>query len=174
MKCCILVLTLLLIGSKAVVAQNDPEFPKGFIMHLKLHDGLSGKFDSSPELFIGGIQAVPQVTVVENLLRAGLVADGFYTNKKLDGAFGPTISVKLKTLGAGIFGSAGNLQLSVDHLWGLSHQRLAGLGFAADLGNLIMLGVSAHRDYHFDNWWIQSQLGIRISKKKKITEPFNQ
>ncbi len=174
MKCCILVLTLLLAGSNAVKAQNDPEFPAGFITHLKLHHGLSGKFNSSPELFIGGIQAVPQFTVVENLLRAGLVADGFYTNKKFDAAFGPTVTLKLKTIEAGIFGSAGNLQLSLDHLWGISQQRLVGLGFAADLGNLVILGVTAHRDYHFNNWWLQSQLGIRISRKRRVTEPFNQ
>ena len=155
-------------------AQSDPEFPGGFIMHAKVHNGLSTAFKGSAEYFIGGLQLVPQVTVIENLLRAGVIADGYYTNKNLRAAFGPTLSFKLTTFKAGIFGSAGNLQLSADHLWGTSKQRLVGGGVAADLGNLVVFGLSAHRDYHFNTWWFQNSLGIRISKKKKINEPFNQ
>lgn len=163
-----------LLASTSLLAQNDPEFPKGFIMHLKMHSGVSGKFKQAPELFIGGLQLVPQVTVFENVLRAGIVADGYYTNKNLRAALGPTVSFKLKTFGASFFGSAGNLNVSFDHLWGSGEERLAGIGLNADLGNLVVFGVSAHRDYHFDNWWIQNSLGFRISRLKKIKEPFNQ
>jgi hypothetical protein len=155
-------------------AQSDPEFPKGFIMHLNLHNGMVTNFKSGADLYVGGIQVIPQVTVVEHLLRAGVIADAFYTDKKLQAAFGPTVSIKIKTFNAGFFGSAGNLHLEFDHLWGTDEQRLAGGGIAVDLGNLLILGLTAHRDYHFNTWWFQNELGIRISKKKKVVEPFNQ
>lgn len=131
-------------------------------------------FKSTPDLYTGGVQLVPQVTVVEHLLRAGIVADGFYTNKKIQGSVGPVLSIKLTTISAGLFGSAANIHLIFDHLWGTEQQRLAGGGVVADLGNLVTFGLTAHRDYHFNNWWFQNEVGIRISKKKKVSEPFNQ
>lgn len=131
-------------------------------------------FKSAPDLYVGGLQLVPQVTVVEHLLRVGVIADGFYTNKKIQAAAGPTLSLKVTTINAGIYGSAANLNINFDHLWGTGHQQLLGGGITADLGNLITIGLTAHRDYHFNTWWFQSAAGIRISKKKKIAEPFNQ
>lgn len=155
-------------------AQSDPEFSKGFIMHLKLHNGMVTKFTSASDLYIGGLQLEPQITVVEHFIRVGVMDDGFYLNKKLQAAFGPMVLIKLKTFNAGFFGSIGNINLTVDHLWGTNHHRLAGGGIVADIGNLLTLGLTAHRDYYFNNWWFQNELGIRISKKKKIIEPFNQ
>ncbi len=154
-------------------SQADPEFPKGFIMHLKLHNGMITNFKSDPDLYVGGIQIVPQMAIVEHLLRGGIIVDGFYTDKKLQAAFGPTISLKVKTFNAGVFGSAANLNLSFDHLWGTEKQKLVGGGINADLGNIIVIALTAHYDYEFCNWWFQNSIGIRISKKKKIVEPFN-
>jgi len=154
-------------------AQNDPEFPKGYIMHFKLHNGMVTNFKAAPDLYVGGFQLVPQCTVVPHLLRAGIIADGYYTGKKLQAAFGPTVSLKIKTLQAGIFGSAGNLHLSFDHLWGTEHQKLVGGGINADVGNLIVIGVTSHYDYGHSNWWFQSSVGIRIGKRTKTPEPFN-
>lgn len=155
-------------------SQSDPEFPKGFIMHLKLHNGMVTNFKSAPDLYVGGLQLVPQVTVIAHLLRVGAIADGLYTNKKIQGAAGPTVSLKITTINADVYGSVANLNLNVDHLWGSDHQRLLGGGITADLGNLITISLTAHRDYHLNSWWFQGATGIRISKKKKITEPFNQ
>ncbi|RZJ78737.1 MAG: hypothetical protein EOO20_27555, partial [Chryseobacterium sp.] len=63
-------------------AQNDPEFPKEFIMHLRLHQGMITNFHAnSPEVYVIGLQAIPQYTVVKNLLRAGIIADLYYTGK---------------------------------------------------------------------------------------------
>ena len=62
---------------------QDPEFPKEFIMHLNVHSGMVTNFDHTPELYAGGIQLVPQYTFVTNLLRGGVIADGFYTDKKI-------------------------------------------------------------------------------------------
>ena len=95
---------LCLLCSSIVVSAQDPEFPKNeFIMHVRLHNGMVTDFHSSPDLYVGGLQLVPQWTVVGNLLRVGAVVGGFYTNKKLQGLAGPTVSIKLKTFSLIVF-----------------------------------------------------------------------
>ena len=167
--------TLLLLGFAIQSSgQNDPEFPKGFILFAKLHNGMITDFSSKPDLYAGGLQLAPQYTVVPHLLRAGIIAGGFYANKKIQGEFGPSLSFKLKTFNANLqgakVGSLGNLNLLVDHLWGTGKQRLLGGGLILDAGNLFSLGLTAHRDYHLNNWWFQTEIAIRISKKK-VTPP---
>lgn len=141
------------------------EFPKGFIMHLKLHNGAITNFKSPPDLYVGGVQLVPQYTIIEHRLRVGLIADGFYTNKKLQGAIGPTLSLLLTEIKAGAKGSVANIHLKLDHLWGTDHQQLLGGGVVADIFNFITIGLTAHRDYYSKTWWLQNEVGIRISKK---------
>ena len=159
---------LLFLFSFRLFAQ-DPEFPQEFIMHLNLHSGMVTTFTgNTPDLYTGGVQLVPQYTFITNLVRGGVIVDGFYTGKKLQGAFGPTLSIKLKTLMAQPYGSLGNINLSFDHLWGTGSQRLFGGSINADVANLFVLGLSLQRDYNLHNWWLQSNLAFRISKKRKI------
>ncbi len=165
---------LILFAFQLSAQDQDTEFPKEFIMHLKLHNGMVTNFrGATPDVYAGGFQLIPQYTIVKNLIRGGVIINGFYTAKKLQAAFGPTLSVKLKTLHAKPFGSAGNIHINIDHLWGTGKQRLLGGGINADIGNRIVLGLTLHRDYQLNNWWLQNTLGLRISKIKKITEPFN-
>jgi hypothetical protein len=174
MKCIPLKILLLLLSMQLFAQHQDPEFPKEFIMHLKLHNGMVTTFKGSmPDNYIGGLQLVPQYTIVKKLLRGGAILDGFYTDKKFQGAIGPTLSIKLKTLKANPFGSAGNINLSIDHLWGTDQQRLLGGGINADIGNKLVLGLTVHRDYQLNTWWLQNTLGLRISRLKKTPEPFN-
>ncbi len=154
-------------------AQQDPEFKKGFIMHVDLHNGMISKFRSGNELFIGGLQWAPQFTLAPSHLRGGLKAGIFYTGQRVQTLIGPTLSLKLKTFKAGVFGTAGNLHLSLDHLWGSKQQRLFGGGLNLDLLNKIVLGPQLHRDYHLNNWWIQFKVGYRISRLARVKEPFN-
>ena len=167
--------TILLLGfAMHSSAQTDPEFPNGFILYAKLHNGMITDFSSKPDLYVGGMQLAPQYTVVPRLLRVGIIAGGFYGNKKIRGEFGPSVSFKLKTFNANLkgsrVGSFGNLNLLVDHLWGTGKQRLLGGGLILDAGNLISFGLTAHRDYNLNNWWFQSEIAIRISKKR-VTPP---
>lgn len=154
-----------------VLAQTDTEFPKGFIMYGKLHSGMITDFTNAPDFYAGGLQLAPQYTVVEHLLRAGVIVGGFYEGKKIQGEFGPSLSFKLKTFNAKLkgasVGSLGNINLLLDHLWGTGKQRLLGGGIIVDVGNLINIGLTAHRDYGLNNWWFQSEVGIRLSKKRK-------
>lgn len=153
---------------------QDTEFPKGFVFHAKLHNGMITNFKNAADLYVGGFQLIPQVTVVPGKLRAGVMAGAFYGAKQLEAQFGPTISVKLKTFDAGPFGSAANVHLTGDHIWGTGKQKLAGGGIHIDLLNKLVLGITAHRDYEFETWWFQTALGIRLSKIKKTKEPFNE
>jgi hypothetical protein len=169
----LLMLPLICIAITAY-SQDDPEFPKGFVIHAKLHNGLITNFHQGVDLYTGGLQVIPQFGIIPQKLRAGIIAGGFYANKRWDAQFGPTISVKLKTFNAGPFGSAANLHLTADHLWGTDKQKLAGGGIHVDLLNKLVLGLTAHRDYEYNIWWLQTALGIRISKIKKTREPFNE
>jgi len=162
---------LLLCACCAIMAQ-DPEFPKNeFIMHVKLHNGMVTNFKSMPDLYVGGIQLVPQYTVIANRLRLGIIADAFYTDKKVQAAAGPTLSFKLATINVKKFGSGGNINLSLDQLWGTGHQRLFGGGINIDLLNFIVAGISMHRDYYLNSWWIQGNFGFRISKVRQTPHP---
>jgi hypothetical protein len=155
-----------------IVQAQDPEFPKKeFIMHLRVHNGMVTSFKSSPDLYAGGVQLIPQFTVAENLMRAGIIAGGFYTGKKLQALIGPTVSFKLKTISLKNFGSGGNINLSIDHLWGTGKQRLFGGALNIDLLNFIVIGAGVQRDYHLNNWWLQGTFAFRISKVKKIPHP---
>lgn len=164
---------LLFFNTKIIAQSADTEFPKGFIMHAKLHNGMITNFKSSPDFYVGGVQLIPQITLIEHKIRAGIIVGGFYAGKKLDAQFGPTVSIKLKTINAGVFGSAANVHATVDHIWGTGKQKLIGGGLHIDLLNKLVLGLTAHREYYFNAWWLQTALGIRLSKKKKIVEPFN-
>src|SRR5258706_14092416 len=139
----IAILAIVLFCGSIPAFTQDPEFPKNeFIMHLKLHNGLVTNFHgATPDLYVGGIQLVPQFTVIENHLRIGVIGDGYYTGKKIQAAIGPTLSLKLKTFELKKLGSGGNLNLSLDHLWGTKKQRLVGGGINVDLLNLIVMGI---------------------------------
>ena len=162
---------LFIATSGYIHAQNDTEFPKGFIMYAKLHNGMVTDLKVHPDLYVGGVQLAPQLTVIEHTLRAGIIADGFYTDKRIDGAFGPSLSLKIKTFKAALqgapIGSIGNINLIVSHVWGSGHQRLLGGGVIADLGNIITIGITAHKDYFLNTWWFQNEIGVRISKPHK-------
>jgi hypothetical protein len=153
---------------------QDTEFPKGFIMHAKLHNGMVTDFKQGADLYVGGIQLVPQFTVVKNKMRAGIVAGAFYAGKVLEGQFGVNASVKLKTINALVFGGAANINLSAEHLWGTGKQKLIGGGINVDVLNKIVLALTTHRDYEFKTWWLQTSLGIRVSKKKKLKSTVNE
>ncbi len=164
-------IVLFLLGlpfTEVSIAQTDNEFPKEFIMHLKLHNGMVSQLNSSPNLYVGALQVVPQYTIVKNKIRAGLIADVYYTGNQLQAAVGPTVSFKIKSFNLKSFGSGGNLHINLDHLWGTNQERLFGGAVNADLLNKIVVGFSVHRDYHLNTWWFQNSIGIRISKLRKV------
>ncbi len=158
------------LSAASLSAQTDTEFPKEFIMHLKLHNGMVTNFTNAPDVYVGGLQLMPQYTIIKNKIRGGVIADGYYTGKEFNAAFGPTLSFKLKTIKLAPFGTGGNIHINIDHLWGTNKERLLGGGINIDIANKIVLGLTAHRDYNLNTWWFQNTLGLRISKVKKLSE----
>ena len=163
---------LVLCLSTSTFSFSQTEFPPEFIAHLRLHSGMITYSNSDPELFVGGLQLIPQFTFVPHKLRGGLVAGAFYSDNNINGLFGPTISYKITEFKGGHFGSLGNLHINLDHLWGTDKQHLAGGGINLDLLNKLVVSLSAHRDYKLSNWWIQSGIAFRISKTKQPKETF--
>ncbi len=164
------IVTLLISFSFRVAAQaskDEPEFSKEFIMHLKLHNGVITNFHGTyPDQYVGGIQVIPQVTLINHKLRGGVIVDGFYAGKKFQAAFGPTVSLMVKSFHAGPLGTAGNLHLNFDYLFGTEKEQLIGGGINAEIGKWIIIGLSAHRDYNLNTWWIQNSVAVRITKVK--------
>jgi len=149
------------------VSAQEPEFAKEFIMHLKLHGGMVTNFHgAASDQYIGGIQLVPQTTLVTNKLRGGIIVDGFYTGKKFQAAFGPTVSLMLRSFHAGPLGTVANLHLNFDYLIGTDKERLIGGGINIEAGKWIIIGLTAHRDYNLNTWWFQNSVAIRLTKVK--------
>lgn len=98
------------------VSSAQTEFPKEFIAHLRLHSGMITRTSPAPDIFVGGLQAVPQFTLIEHKLRGGVVAGGFYAYHQINGLLGPTLSLKISEFQGGYFGSLGNIHLNLDHL----------------------------------------------------------
>lgn len=171
--CCLLLSIFLFAVCHPSIAQDDPEFQQKSITHVRLHSGMITTFHRGVDGYVVGAQLVQQWGIVPNKLRLGAIAGGFYAAQKMDAQAGPTLSWRLKTFNANPFGSAANLHLSIDHLWGTDKQKLIGGGLHIDLLNKLVLGITAHKDYEYKTWWLQTAVGLRISKIKKTAEPFN-
>ena len=162
-------LSILCFASIICTAQQT-EFPKEFVTHIRLHSGMITS--DGGELFVGGLQLIPQFTLIEHKLRGGVILGAFYSNAQTSGLFGPTFSLKITEFQGGHFGTLGNLHLNVDHLWGTEEQLLAGGGLNLDLLNKLVVSLTAHSDYKHGEWWIQTGIAFRISKVKKPKESF--
>ncbi len=163
------ILAVLCFSFLSATAQQT-EFPREFVTHIKLHSGMVTT--GGADLFLGGLQLIPEYTLIEHKLRGGIIAGAFYSYSEINGLFGPTLSLKLTDFQGGHFGTLGNLHLNFDHLWGTDKQRLVGAGFNLDLLNKLVVSLTGHRDYKWDQWWIQSGIAFRISKVKQPKESF--
>jgi len=118
-----------------------------------------------PELYLADLRLAYQYTVVPGILRLGATAGGAYSNRTASAFAGPTAALRLLNLNTEM-GSVANLQLLLEHLWGTGHQKLAGGGLRAALGNTVLLSLLAHRDYHHDYWNFQFGIGINFIHEK--------
>ena len=158
-------LGLLLTGT--AYAQNDPEFPKGWVMYFEAQQGLRTTFDPRPDLFATSASLCPQITVVPAHFRIGGSAGLAFTDKQFSGMFGPRASLKLKTIRLKNLGSLFNLQLELEHLWGTRKERLFGGDLKLEIIQLLSLKLSAHRDHALGNWWFMAGAGINLFHKKR-------
>lgn len=167
--------SLLLIVGLSISAQAQEEFPKGWVMYLEAMQGVvTGFHASQPDLYVGNLQLSPQVTIIPGYLRLSAIGGGTFYSKHIYGMAGAGLNAKLVTVHFNPFGSLLNLQAQLQHLWGTGHQQLLGGGLKAELGQIILLGITAHRDYHFREWWLQAGVGFNLLHKKKSAsqDPF--
>ena len=172
---CRMLLPVLLLFYLTAQSQNpdDTEFRKGWATYLKLDNGVISNFHSSPDLYVGGLQLNPQITVAEHKLRIGVTAGFVYTNKKIAGLFGPSVAFKLKSFNLKNLAGLANLQLIAEHNWGTEKQHLFGGGIGLELLQKAVLIFTTHRDYKLNTWWIQAHVGIRLKKDKSKEPEFN-
>jgi hypothetical protein len=173
---CRMLLPVLLLFCLTAESQNpdDTEFRKGWATYLKLDNGVISNFHSAPDLYVGGLQLNPQITVVEHKLRIGATAGCVYANKKIAGLFGQSVAFKLKSFNLKNLAGLANLQLVAEHNWGTEKQQLVGAGIGLELLQKAILLFTAHRDYKLNSWWIQAHVGIRLKKNKNKVPEFNQ
>ena len=175
-NCCRLSLLICLFTSLFSHSQenpNDTEFRKGWETYLKLGNGVVSNFRAYPDLYAGGMQINPQVTVLVHRLRVGANAGFVYTNKKFSALLGPSVAFKLTSINLKNLAGLANLQLIGEHNWGTDRQRLAGIGIGLELLQKALVSITTHRDYKLNSWWIQAHLGIRLKKDKTTTPEFN-
>ena len=154
--------------------QAQEEFPKGWVLYLEAMQGAVTSFHGRPDVYVGSLQASPQVTLIPNTLRLSAIGGAAFYNKKFYGTGGAGLNWKLSTVSFHPFGSLLNLQLQLQHLWGTGKQKMIGGGFKAELGQIMMLGISVHRDYKLNGWWLQAGIGFNLlhKKKKASQDPF--
>ncbi|MEP7374423.1 MAG: hypothetical protein ABI675_13600 [Chitinophagaceae bacterium] len=177
LSCYSLVFPILLLFCRTAYSQQNPddtEFRKGWATYLKLDNGFISNFHSSPDLYSGGVQINPQVTIIEHKLRVGAMAGLVYANKKVAGLFGPAVAFKVKSFNLKNLAGLANLQLIAEHNWGTEKQRLAGGGIGLELLQKAMLIFTVHRDYNLNAWWLQTHVGIRLKREKNKEPEFNQ
>ena len=165
---------LFFLAASSFSAYAQEEFPKGWVMYAEATQGAVTSFHARPDLYVGTLQVSPQVTLIPDYLRLSAIGGIAFSNKRLFGLYGAGLNIKLATIRFEPFGSLLNLQAQLQHLWGTKDQKLAGGGLKAELGQIILVGISAHRDYGLHQWWLQSGIGFNLVHKKKSAsqDPF--
>jgi hypothetical protein len=143
------------------------EFPKGWVGYLEAHQGLSTAFTGAPDLYVGGLQFRPQYTIVPNILRLGATAGLIYSNTHIDGLLGPSLSLKISDFSSALFGSIANIQLQADYWWSTRSRQYFGGGPSAELGALLTIGVTVHRDFQDNAWLFQATAGFNLFHQKR-------
>jgi hypothetical protein len=154
-------LAVLLCWSGSVTAQG--EFEKGWVLNLELAQGLTTRFNTEPDLYLGEIRLDPEYTLIEHHLRGGVAPSLFFNNKKVSFAAGPHLSLKIKTFSISQLNSSlANLQWMVEHLWGTDGQKLAGMGPRLEFGQTLVFSILVHRDYGLNEWRLQAGFGYNF------------
>ena len=167
-------LVLLFFSCPKLYAQDDFEFPKGWVLNLENFQGATTQFNNTPDLYLTELRLSPQYTVVPTLLRVGGSAGVVFNNKVLSGLFGANLAFKIKTVNVKNFNaSILNIQWIVEHLWGTQQQRLIGTGLKIELAQLLLLSLTGDRDYHLNNWRFQVGLGINFIRNKVPKDPLS-
>ena len=151
----------------AIIAQEDPEFPRGGVFYLSAQHGVKTGFDENPDLFVGGVGISGQITLIPSHLRGGFYGDLAFTNKRFTFLVGPKLAWKIKTFQVKPLGSVFNLQLQAEFLKGSFGEKLLGGSVGLEIFQLFMIQVMTHRDLENQDWWFRAGLGWNLLHKKR-------
>jgi hypothetical protein len=147
------------------VESTAQDFPPGWIVPLELGQGFV-KSSSTPELYLLSLQVVPQITLKEGLLRAGLVAGGLYNNSQLNAWAGPRVAVKLFSGGKILTAGSFHVQLLGEYLLSTASNRLLGGAIALESSNLVAFSLRYHYDTQGKSSWFQTGISFNLSSKR--------
>ena len=165
----------LLLGPLGCLLTHAQEFPSGVTGYLEAHQGVNTTLKGTPDLFVGGLQFRPQFTVIGSLLRLGGTVGVIYTDAHADGLFGASAAIKATTFTVSPFGSIANVQLQADYFRSTRNHSYLGGGPRIEIGQLLMIGLTAHRDLQANAWLFQTTLGYNLFRKKRTgpKDPFS-
>ncbi len=144
------------------------EFPNGFSMPIELGQGFNQPTGRSP-LYLLTLQAVPQVTLIPNRLRLGVVLGGYYPATRVGLLGGPQLTVKLLQGAPVLSATSFNVHLLGEFLWATapgSGRQLLGGGIGLGSSDLVTLSLKLHRDLRQSATFFQVGIGYNVSKRK--------
>ena len=137
-------------------------------MPVELGQGFNKPSEQAP-LYLVGLQVVPQVTVIPNRLRVGVVLGGFYPGSRVGALAGPRLTLKLLQGKPVLTASSFNLHILGEYLWATAPapangRQLLGGGIGIGSSDLVTVAFKLHRDLNQPATWFQVSIGYNLVK----------
>lgn len=144
------------------------EFPRDSVVgYLELHSGLSTNFQGKiPDLYAGGLDFRPQWVIIDRSVRLGATAGLLFTDTHLDAIIGPSLAWRLFNFHIPEFGTLGNFQLQLDYYWSTRNRQFLGGGPKIEIGRMLIVGLTVHRDFTDNVWLFQTTVGFNLFHTK--------
>lgn len=153
------------------VAAGAQDIPQGFDLLAELGQGFS-RPQGGPTLYLATAQLVPQWTLVENRLRAGLVLGGLYPGTEVGGLAGGRLT--LKVLNGPPFMLAGSFHVTLQgeylpvvrtgEVW---RQWVRG-GVGIETSNFLGLSFRVHRDFETPATYGQMAVAYNLRYRRTL------
>jgi hypothetical protein len=148
------------------------EMPKGFDLMAELGQGFS-RPRGDRTLYLATLQVVPQVTLVPERLRAGLVLGTLYPGTKLGVLAGGRLTYKLAQGPPVLLAKSFHVNLQGEYLplvrsgpdtW----RQWVGAGIGLETSNLLGVAVRVHRDFRTPATYGQLALSFNFRYKRTL------
>lgn len=161
-----------LLGPAAARAQD---MPKGFDLLAEVGQGFSHP-RGGDALYLATLQVVPQVTVVPERLRAGLVLGAFYPGTHAGALAGGRLTLKVIQGPSFLLASSFHVDLQGEYLpvvWtgADTWRQWVGAGIGIETSNLLGLAFRVHRDFHTPATYGQLAVYFNLRHKRTLPRP---
>ena len=164
---------LLLGGWLWAAPAQAQDMPKGFDLLAELGQGFNHP-RGGDALYLAALQVVPQVVLVPERLRAGLVLGAFYPGTRVGGLAGGRLTLKVLQGPGFLLANSFHVDLQGEYLpvvWtgaGTWRQWVGG-GIGVETSNLLGLALRVHRDFRTPATY--GQLVVAVNFRYKRTLP---